>query len=207
MIATFLAPPAKAAKNALRRDDLHALADKGYFGGREILLCHEKGITTTVPRPETSGNRAKGMYVKADFAYNQDADVYRCPAGEALSYRYTTEEDGLQLRRCRTGECGNPSIKSRCTTGQERRITRWQHEHLIEKALTRLKSTSEPMTVRRSAVKHPFATIKAWMGATHFLTRRLPRVKTGMALNVLAYTIKRMVALIGIRNLMAAIRT
>lgn len=203
----LLAPMAQAAKDALQRDDLHALADKGYFSGREILLCHERGITTTVPRPETSGNRAKGMYVKADFAYEPEADVYRCPAGEALSYRYTTEEDGLQLRRYWTSECGNCPIKSRCTTGKERRITRWEHERLIEEALARLKSKSEPMTVRRSTVEHPFGTIKAWMGATHFLTRRLPNVKTEMALNVLAYNIKRMVALIGIRNIMAAIRT
>lgn len=145
--------------------------------------------------------------MKADFAYEPDADVYRCPAGEALSYRYTTEEDGLQLRRYWTGECGNCPIKSRCTTGHERRITRWEHEHLIEEAQARLKSASEPMTVRRSTVEHPFGTIKAWMGATHFLTKRLPNVKMEMALNVLAYNIKRMIALIGIRNFMAAIRT
>lgn len=201
-----LAPMATAAKEVLARDELHVLADKGYFSSREILTCFDAGITTTVPRPETSGNRGKGMYVKADFSYEADKDVYRCPAGEALSYRYTTEEDGLQLRRYWTGECGNCPIKSRCTTGRERRITRWEHEHLIEEAQIRLRGPSEPMTARRSTVEHPFGTIKAWMGATHFLTRRLPNVKTEMALNVLAYNIKRMAALIGIRNLMAAMR-
>ncbi|TGN44834.1 hypothetical protein E4L95_19995 [Paracoccus liaowanqingii] len=78
--------------------------------------------------------------------------------------------------------------------------------HLIEEPQIRLRSSSEPMTARRSTVEHPFGTIKAWMGATHFLTRRLPNVKTEMALNVRAYNIKRMVALIGIRNLMGAMR-
>jgi hypothetical protein len=202
----LLAPMATAAKEVLARDELHVLADKGYFSSREILTCFDAAITTTVPRPETSGNRGKGMYVKADFAYEPDADVYRCPAGEALSYRYTAEEDGLQLRRYWTGECGSCPIKSRCTTGKERRITRWEHEHLIEEAQIRLRGASEPMTARRSTVEHPFGTIKAWMGATHFLTRRLPNVKTEMTLNVLAYNIKRMVALIGIRNLMTAMR-
>lgn len=167
---------------------------------------YEAGITTTIPRPETSGNRAKGLYVKADFAYEADADVYRCPAGEALTYRYTTEEDGLELRRYWTGECGGCPIKARCTTGKERRITRWAREHLIEAARARLIGPTETMTVRRGTVEHPFGTIKAWMGATRFLTRRLRNVRTEMALNVLAYNIKRMVALIGIRGLMAAVK-
>jgi transposase len=202
----LLVPMAAAAKEALHRDEIHVLADKGYFSGRQILTCYEAGITTTIPRPETSGNRAKGLYVKADFAYEADADVYRCPAGEALTYRYTTEEDGLELRRYWTGECGGCPIKARCTTGKERRITRWAREHLIEAARARLIGPTEPMTVRCGTVEHPFGTIKAWMGATHFLTRRLRNVRTEMALNVLAYNIKRMVALIGIRGLMAAVK-
>jgi len=203
----LLSPLATAAKEVLVRDDLHVLADKSYFSSREILTCFDAGITTTVPRPATSGNRGKEMYVKADFAYEPDADVYRCPAGKALSYRYTAKEDGLQLRRYWTSECGNCPIKSRCTTGKEQRITRWEHEHLIEEAQIRLRGPSEPMTARRSTVEHPFGTIKVWMGTTHLLTRRLPDVKTETALNVLAYNIKRMATLIGIRNLMAAIRT
>ncbi|WP_283178777.1 IS1182 family transposase [Gemmobacter sp. 24YEA27] len=202
----LLVPMAGAAKEALHRNEMHVLADKGYFSGRQILSCHEAGITTTIPRPETSGNRAKGLYVKADFAYDADTDVYRCPAGEALTYRYTTEEDGLELRRYWTGECSNCPVKARCTTGKERRITRWAHEHLVEAARARLISPSEPMTVRRSTVEHPFGTIKAWMGTSHFLTRRLRNVKTEIALNVLAYNIKRMVELIGIQGLMTAVK-
>ena len=89
-----LAPMAFAARAAVDRPDLHVLADKGYFSGSQILACHDEGITATVPRPETSGNRSMGRYVKADFAYDARADVYVCPAGEHLSYRYTTEEDG-----------------------------------------------------------------------------------------------------------------
>ena len=97
----------------------------------EWLACHEDCITTTLPRPETSGNRKKGRYVKADFAYDAAADVYRCPAGEVLTYRYTTEERGLVLRRYWTNACQRCPFKARCTTGQQRRITRWEHEHLV----------------------------------------------------------------------------
>ncbi|MDP0930072.1 IS1182 family transposase [Paracoccus onubensis] len=200
-----LSPMAIAAKEALGRDDLHALADKGYFSGAEIVACHDAGITATLPRPETSGNRSKGMYVKADFKYDAARDVYICPTGDELAYRYTREEDGLKVRRYWTNECQHCPVQSRCTTGKERRITRWEYEHLVDEMRDRLRSAADPMTLRRSTVEHPFGTIKAWMGATHFLTRRLRGVRTEMALNVLAYNIKRMAALIGIRRLMAAI--
>ena len=113
-----LSPMAKEAKAALGRDEISVLADKGYFSGREILACHEEGITTTLPRPETSGNRKKDMYVKADFAYDADADVYRCPAGETLTYRYTTEEAGLVVRRYWASVCQTCPLKARCTTAR-----------------------------------------------------------------------------------------
>lgn len=202
-----LAPMAKAAKVALGLDELTALADKGYFSGKEILACHQAGITTTVPRPETSGNRIKGMYVKSDFAYDTAADVYRCPAGEDLTYRYTTEEDGLQLRRYWASTCQTCPVKASCTTGKERRITRWEHEHLVEAMKVRLGGERSGMKIRRCTVEHPFGTIKAWMGATHFQMRRLKHVRTEMALQVLAYNIKRMVSLIGIHRLLQAIPT
>ena len=199
-----LSPMAMAAKYALGRDTLHALADKGYFSGVEIAACDKAGITVTMPRPETSGNRSKGMYVKADFKYDAARDVYICPTGDTLTYRYTREEDGLQVRRYWTNECQHCPVKSRCTTGTERRVTRWEYEHLVDEMRDRLRSATDPMTLRRSTVEHPFGTIKAWMGTTHFLMRRLKNVRTEMALNVLAYNIKRMVALVGIKRLMAA---
>ena len=200
-----LSPMGTAAKEALGRDELHAIADKGYFSGAEILACHEAGITTTVPRPETSGNRGKGMFVKADFHYQPDRDVYRCPAGNELIYRYTREEGGLKVRRYWINECQHCPLQPQCTSGKERRITRWEHEDLVDAMRERLSRDPDPMTLRRCTVEHPFGTIKGWMGATHFQMRRLKNVRTEMALHVLAYNIKRMVSLVGIRRLMEAI--
>ena len=200
-----LAPMAREAKAALGRDEMSAVADKGYFSGREILACHKAGITTTMPRPETSANRIKGMYVKADFAYDAAADVYRCPAGEVLTYRYTTEERGLVLRRYWTNACQRCPLKARCTTGSERRVTRWEHEHLVDEMRDRMSRDPSLMALRRSTAEHLFGTIKAWMGATHFRMRRLKNVRTEMAFHVLAYNIKRVIALIGVRQLLAAI--
>jgi transposase len=201
----LLTKMATQAKAVLQREDMHILADKGYFSAQEILACHEAGITATVPRSDTSGARSKGHFVKADFAYEHDADIYRCPAGQALTHRTTTEQQGLQMRRYWTNACKDCDLKSRCTTGQERRVSRWEHEHLVEASNARRRSPSAPMRVRRSTVEHPFGTIKSWTGPCHFLTRRLAGVHTEMALNVLAYNIKRMIALVGIKGLMAAV--
>ena len=71
----------------------------------------------------------------------------------------------------------------------------------------RLDRMPEAMGVRRQTVEHPFGTLKAWMGATHFLTRTLDKVRTEMSLLVLAYNIKRVITIIGVGPLMAAIRT
>ncbi len=94
-----LSPMAIAAKEALGREDLQDFADKGYFSGIEIAACDKAGITVTMPRPETFGNRSKGMYVKADFKYDTVRDVYICPTGNELIYRYTREKDGLNVGR------------------------------------------------------------------------------------------------------------
>ncbi|MGP9791826.1 IS1182 family transposase [Roseinatronobacter sp. NSM] len=201
----LLTKMATQAKAALQREELHIIADKGYFSGGEILACHKAGITATVPRSDTSGARSKGRFVKADFAYEHENDVYRCPAGQALTHRTTTQQQGLQMRRYWTNACKTCEIKKRCTTGYERRVSRWEHEHLVEASNARRRSPAAPMSVRRSTVEHPFGTIKSWTGPCHFLTRRLGGVGTEMALNVLAYNIKRMVALVGIKGLMAAI--
>jgi len=199
-----LSPMAKAAKMVLKVDKLEAIADRGYFSGDELLACHENGITAIVPRPDTSGNRKKGMFVKADFIYDAASDTYKCPAGKVLTYRYTREERGQMQQRYWQNDCQHCAMKTQCTTGKERRITRWEHEYLIEAMYARMDETPGLMRTRRCTVEHPFGTIKAWMGSTHFLTRRLPNVRAEMALNVLAYNIKRMINMIGVRSLIQA---
>jgi transposase len=119
-----LAAMAKKAKTVLHAEKLHAVADRGYFNGEEILACEQAGITVTLPKPMTSGAKAEGRFGKQDFVYRSEQDVYRCPAGETLKYRYTNVEEGLTLRRYWTSTCQTCSIKSRCTPAKERRITR-----------------------------------------------------------------------------------
>jgi transposase len=201
-----LARMAKQTKATLETDSLDVVADRGYFSSEEILACEEASITVTLPKPQTSGNKAKGRFVKQDFRYVAQEDVYICPASERLTYRYTNEEDGLVLRRYWTNACLSCAIKHRCTTGRERRITRWEHEHVLEAVQRRLDEHPEKMRQRRETVEHPFGTIKARMGATHFLMKTLPRVATEMALHVLAYNLTRLINILGAGPLMAAMR-
>ena len=201
-----LSPMAKAAKAVLAVEKLDAVADRGYFSGEEILACDNAGVTVTLPKPMTSGMMARGRFGKQDFRYVADEDVYLCPAGETLPYRYTNEEDGLILRRYWTNACQSCPIKKNCTSGKERRITRWEHEDVLEAVQRRLDEHPEKMRQRRETVEHPFGTIKARMGATHFLMKTLPRVASEMALHVLAYNMTRVMSIIGVRPLTAAIR-
>ena len=201
-----LSPMSKKTKAVLQTDELDVVADRGYFSSLEILACHEADITVTLPKPVTSGMKAKGRYGKQDFRYMAGDDVYICPAGKSLTYRYTTEENGLVLRRYWTNVCQTCAIKDKCTTGKERRVARWEHEHLLEAVQRRLDENPEKMRQRRETVEHPFGTIKMRMGATHFLMKRLKNVRTEMALHVLAYNLTRVMNIIGIRPLMDAIR-
>src|SRR6202521_3042905 len=201
-----LARVAKETKAALQTDTLEAVADRGYFSGEEILTCHQAGITVTLPKPMTSGMESKGRFGKQDFVYLPEEDVYRCPAGERLKYYYTNVENGLRLRRYWTNACRTCALKSRCTTAVQRRITRWEHEHVIEAVQKRLDENPQAMRTRRETVEHTFGTIKARIGATHFLMKTLPRVASEMALHVLAYNLTRVMNIIGVQPLLAAMR-
>jgi hypothetical protein len=195
---------AKQTKAARRTDTLDVVADRGYFNGENILECDRAGITVTLPKPLTSSNRARSRFVKQDFRYVKEEDAYICPAGERLVYHFTNEAKGLTLRRYWTMACQGCAIKDRCTTGKQRRITRWQHEDVLEAVQQRLDEHPEKMRQRRETVEHPFGTIKSWMGSTHFQMKRLKRVATEMALHVLAYNLKRAMNIMGISLLIAA---
>ncbi len=201
-----LSPMATQASDALDTEDLAVIADAGYFKNEELLSCHEAGITANVPRPQTSGNQAKGLFGRKDFHYVPEKDEYRCPADERLIWRMTSEENGLKIHRYWSSNCKTCSMKSLCTRGRERRVTRWEHEAILEAMQDRLDCDPEIMRVRRQTVEHPYGTLKAWMGSTHFLTRTLSRVSTEMSLHVLAYNMKRVMNIMGIKPLIQAIQ-
>lgn len=195
---------AEQARAEMEAEKLEAVADRGYYEGEEIKSCEDAGIAVTLPKPQTSGAKAEGRFGKQDFVYIAADDTYHCPAGERLSYRYQTVDKGKTIRRYWTNVCRTCALKAQCTPGSERRIGRWEHEAVLENVQARLDHNPDAMRVRRSTVEHPFGTIKCWMGATHFLMTTLPKVATEMALNVLAYNMKRVIAIMGVDALLEA---
>jgi transposase len=200
-----LASTATAAKEVLGVETLEAVTDRGYFNGEEIKACDDAGITVTLPKPMTSGAKSAGRFGKQDFVYLADENVYRCPAGEKLKYYYTNEENGQKLHRFWTNACRTCALKAKCTEGPQRRITRWEHEEVLEAVQTRLDKNPDAMRTRRETVEHPFGTMKMRMGATHFLCKTLPKVATEMALCVLTYNLTRVLNIFGVEKMMEAI--
>jgi hypothetical protein len=201
-----LAGMAKLAKAATGQADLIALADRGYYEGYEILECERAGVAAVVPKPMTSNNLAEGLFDKRDFVYDAKTDQYRCPAGKIAIHRFTTEEAGKTLHKYWSSDCPQCLLKPRCTKGQNRRIARWEHEDILDVVQQRLEGAPAAMKLRRQTVEHVFGTLKAWMGPSHFLTRTLPRVRTEMSLQVLAYNLKRTIKILGARPLMTAMK-
>jgi transposase len=200
-----LARMAGQACEAVGTKTLTAVAARGHYHGEQILACEQDGITAVLPKPQTSGNQAKG-FGKRDFRDLPEEDAYQCPAGERLLRRMTTQEHGQTDHRYWNSACPNCALKARCTTGKERRVTRWEHEAVLEAVQARLDAEPETMRLRRQTVEHPFGTIKAWMGYTHFLTKTLPKVRTEMSLQVLAYNLRRVLNILGSSDLLEAVR-
>ncbi|NMG76792.1 IS1182 family transposase [Aromatoleum diolicum] len=196
----------KQARKAMRVESLTAIADRGYFKSEEILACHKAGIVPLVPKSTTSSAKAEGRFDRADFVYDRDNDEYVCPSGERLIWRFARVEAGLTMNRYWSSSCTRCTMKSQCTPSDYRRVSRWVHEEELEVMQARLDQAPDSMRIRRRTVEHPFGTLKAWMGATHFLTKGLERVRTEMNLHVLAYNLKRVMNLMGNEALMAAMK-
>jgi transposase len=197
---------ATLAKDAIDTDELTVVADRGYYNGSEIKDCEDAKIKTYLPKCQTSGNQAKGLFGKRDFVYKPEDDEYACPAGERAIYRFSGEEKGKVIKRYWSSACIDCPIKSQCTTGKYRRISRWEHEAVLDIVEARITQEPERMAARRNTVEHPFGTIKCWMGYTHFQMKTLKNVSTEMSLHVLAYNLKRVMKIVGIVPLMEAMK-
>jgi transposase len=197
-----LAGMAEQARQAMGTGELTVVADRGYFKSEQILECTSLGMTPLVPKSLTSNSRAEGRFDKQDFIYVAADDEYRCPAGERPIRRFTTVENGLTIHKYWSSACPRCPIRAQCTTSDYRRITRWEHEAVLEAMQERLDRQPDIMRVRRQTAEHPFGTLKLWMGTSHFLTRTLKNVRTEMSLQVLAYNLKRVMRILGIGEML-----
>jgi len=203
---TQLAAMGIKALEATGQEEITALADRGYYNGEEVLALEGTGVLPCVPKTQTSNNPNRGLFSGQDFIYDPQHDRYTCPAGEHLTKGAvrSDRQDNIDIYRSLTA-CLTCALKPQCTTDKIRRVKRWQHEGVLDKMQARLDRLPEAMTTRRQTVEHAFGTLKAWMGATHFLTKTLKNVRTEMSLQVLAYNMKRMINMFGVKPLIAAI--
>jgi transposase len=194
------------ARDATGCEEVTVLADRGYYNGDEVLACEGTGILPCIPKTQTSGNAKRGLFTVADFIYDAEKDRYTCPAGKFLTRGKVRSDrrDNIDHYRNLTA-CSACALKPRCTPDKHKRLKRWEHEGVLDKMQERLDRIPDAMAIRRQTVEHPFASLKAWMGSTHFLTRTLEKVKTEMSLQVLAYNMKRMINIFGVKPLMKAI--
>jgi transposase len=197
---------ATKACSSMGMRSLTAIADRGYYNGQELLKCHEAGIAAIVPNSATSNATAEGRFGKDDFIYDPFRDVYRCPAGEQLIYRCTSHEHGMTFHRYWSSNCKTCALKQACTPSTERRVTRWEHEDVLDQVRARLDRFEGVMRLRRSTVEHPFGTLKLWMGSAHFLMKTMVRVRTEMSLHVLAYNLKRVMNIVTIASIINAMK-
>ncbi len=205
---SHLAPMALKAQEATGCEQITALADRGYFSGDQVLSCEGTGVAPVVPKPLTSSGTKRGFFTRQDFIYDAEHDHDTCPAGAKLTKanRRADHTEDFDFYR-HLSACFTCPLRPRCTPTKLRRIKRWENEDVLDRMQDRLDRMPEAMGVRRQTVEHPFGTLKAWMGATHFLTRTLDKVRTEMSLHVLAYNLKRMITIFGVGPLMEAIRT
>jgi len=201
-----LASMGRKVREASGCEEVTVLADRGYYTGEEVLACKGSGVLPCVPKTLTSGNAKRGLFTGQDFIYDAENDRYTCPAGQYLTKGKVRSDrrDNIDHYRNLTA-CSTCALKPRCTADKHKRVKRWEHEGVLDKMQARLERMPDAMTIRRQTVEHPFGTLKAWMGSTHFLTRTLEKVKTEMSLQVLAYNMKRMINIFGVKPLMKAI--
>jgi transposase len=201
-----LADVALDAKANLEIQQAEILADTGYYNTSEVGRCLDHGLTPFIPKSDTSANTARGLYGKSQFKYDALRDIYVCPAGAELTYRFTTWEKDREIKYYRASTCNNCPLKSRCTRNKgNRTITREANEHLMEAMAERMQQQPQKFKVRKTLAEHPFGTIKRWLGYTHFLLKGLPKVRCEWSLTTLAYNLKRVLNLVSFEKLMAAV--
>jgi len=201
-----LASMALRTKETLGVESLDVVADKGYYDGQQVKACEEEGIRPYISKPQTSANKKRGLYTKADFTYDAEGDIYRCPHGAELTFRFETEEKGRHIRYYATTACRDCPFKEQCTRNKRgRRITRWVDEHILEAMAQRVQERPDIMKERQAIVEHPFGTMKRAMQQGCFLLRGLVKVAAEMSLTVLAYNIKRVITILGVEKMIAAL--
>jgi transposase len=199
-----LQPMAEAAKAELDAETLTVVADTGYSNGEQGNACEQAGITPVVPRPAVANPKNKDLFGRDRFHYDEDSDSWTCPSGETLT-RYKSSQTG-QTDYYTTSACATCALKAQCTKSASRSIARGFHEK--DKEAMHRRAIDEPayMKRRRELVEHPFGNIKWMLGYPRFLLRGIEKAKSELALAVFAFNLKRIVKILGVQAILAALQ-
>jgi hypothetical protein len=199
---------AQAAKEILGVEHLDVTADKGYYNETQIDQCEQENISCYIPEPEKSQNKALGLFTDRDFRYNAEDDCYLCPADERLTFRSQFVKGKKQVRAYESSSCKECILRTQCICSRinNRRIYRWVNEHVIEAMRERMERHPEQASQRKELAEHPFATIKHWMNHGYFLMRKKKNVAAEVSMSVLVYNMKRVLNILSLPALIAALR-
>ncbi|MGC1952901.1 MAG: IS1182 family transposase [Gammaproteobacteria bacterium] len=190
---------AQGAKEALGCETLQAVADSGYADAEQIKQCEDDGVTPFVPHPRST-NTQGAFFDKSQFVYEPEQDQYRCPAGEVL--RFHSASTKKQASNYVGVNCAGCALKPGCTKAAARWVTRHLYEEELDRLAARMEAHPEMMKRRAALAEHPFGILKAMMGYPRFLCRGLEAVTAEMNLCVLAFNLKRAIAILGTAELL-----
>ena len=203
-LLTQTAEPARAILGVARID---VVADRGYFKFEDIEACEAAGVTPYVPKPQRGSAVREGFFAKDEFRYDPAEDVYICPAGERLGHKYKAKSRDLtKIDYSNRAACLACALRPRCTRSF-RRVSRLENEAVLDRMAARLKARPEILNARRDAVEHPFGSIKQWMNQGAFLMMGLENVRAEFSLTALAYNLRRVINILGVKAMIAAVQT
>ena len=202
----LLTQTAEPAKDILGVEKIAVVADRGYFKIEDIEACEKAGIEPYVPRPQRGPSVKAGLFRKDEFQYDAASDSYVCPAGQRLHPYSSSLLRGLKkINYVNKLACDDCAIRSRCTGGRFRTVSRLENEAVLDRMQARLAKRPEVLDRRRETVEHPFGTIKQWMNQGAFLMRGLEKVRAEFSLTALAYNLRRVLNIVGFAGLLAAL--
>ena len=203
-LLTQTAEPARAILGVAQID---VVADRGYFKFEDIEACEAAGMTPYVPKPQRGSAVREGFFIKDEFRYDPAEDVYISPAGERLGHKYESKSRDLtKVDYSNRAACLACALRPRCTNSF-RRVSRLENEAVLDRMAARLKARPEVLDRRRDTVEHPFGSIKQWMGQGAFLMMGLENVRAEFSLTALAYNMRRVINILGVKPMIAAVRT
>jgi transposase len=202
----LLAQTATAAMEALGVERIEAVADRGYFKIEDIEACEKAGMTPYVPRPQRGPAVRAGLFRKDEFRYDPASDSVLCPAGHRLEAYTSSVIRGLKkVNYVNKEACRDCPLRARCTKGRFRTVSRFENEAVLDRMQERLAKRPDLLDRRREVAEHPFGSIKQWMNQGAFLMRGLENVRGEFSLTALAYNLRRVLNLVGFKDLLAAV--